>query len=330
MAHETQTGPKLTVRELYEEKRAEWNLELLTGEGGLDREITTFELNRPGLALAGYYDLFSVERVQFIGLTETTYLESLSPVERRWRIQRTMEFPMPCLIITRGLPALPEMIEVMRELQVPLLRTDHITSPFQAEIGTHLERRLAPRWSVHGVMMEIFGLGVLIRGKSGVGKSECALDLLQRGHLLVADDVVMMRRVTRGKLFAEPSPTLEHHMEIRGVGIIDIKVLFGIRAVTHESELSLIVELERWDPGKEYERLGLRDHMAQLFGCKVPLMTVPVEPGRNLAQLIEVAALSQRLKLQGVNIAAAFEEKISTLIKHKAGDEIDPITRLTP
>ncbi len=307
----------ITVREMIEVKGREWDLELLAGEEGLDRKISTFELSRPGLALAGYYDVFFVERVQLIGLTETSYLKTLSTEERTRRLRRTMEFPIPCFIITRSMEVIPEMVQVMRELKIPLLRTSHITSPFQAELGQFLERRLAPRWHIHGVMVEVFGLGVLIQGKSGVGKSECALELIQRGHLLVADDIVLMRRVSRGRLFAAPSPNLGYHMEIRGIGIIDVESLFGVRSVREESELALIVELEKWDSEKEYERLGLVERFKTLFDCHVPQVVLPVEPGRNLAQLIEVAVLMQRLKSQGVNVAKNLDRKIRSLIEKK-------------
>ena len=309
--------PPATVREMYETKKEDWNLELIAGESGLDREITTFELNRPGLALAGYYDIFSIKRVQLIGLTETEFLKSLSPPERKRRIHRTFEFPVPCAIITTSLDASPEMIEVMEELKLPLLRTTHITSPFQSELAQYLERRLAPRWIVNGVMMEVFGLGVLIQGRSGVGKSECALELVDRGHLMVADDIVLMRRVSRGRLFGEPSPNLRYHMEIRGIGIIDVERLFGIRSIREESELSLIVNLEKWNPKKEYERLGLTEDYRTLFDCKVPQVVMPVEPGRNIAQLIEIAALSQRLKSQGINVAQDLDRHLMRLMDEK-------------
>lgn len=307
----------LTVGEMFETMKDEWDLELITGHGGLDREITTFELNRPGLAFAGYYDVFSSKRVQIIGLTETSFLKSLPAADRLVRIRRTFEFSVPCVIITTSLEVVPEMQQVMDELGLPLFRTSHITSPFQSELGQHLERKLAPRWPVHGVMVEVFGMGVLIQGKSGVGKSECGLELVERGHLLIADDIVMVRRVSRGRLFAEPSPNLGSHMEIRGIGIIDIERLFGVRSVRSESEISLIVQLEKWDPNKEYERLGLEEDYVDLFDCQVPQAIMPVEPGRNIAQLVEIASLTQRLRYQGVNLAQDFDNRIRRAIDRK-------------
>lgn len=311
-------GRPISVRELLESKGNEWGLELISGEAGLDREIATFELNRPGLALAGYYDVFSTERIQLIGLTETSYLKSLTPADRTTRLRRTLEFPIPCVIITTSLEVIPEMKEMMAELGLPLLRTSHITSPFQAELGQFLERRLAPRWVVHGVMVEVFGLGVLIQGMSGVGKSECGLELVERGHRLVADDIVMMRRVSRGRLFGSASTHLMYHMEIRGIGIIDIERLFGVRSVRDEIDLALIVELEKWDPAKEYERLGMTENAVDLFDCQVPKVILPVEPGRNLAQLVEIAALMQRLRSQGVNVADDLNTRVQALIQSKS------------
>lgn len=309
----------LTVRELSEQMSEEWDLEIITGERGLDREITTFELNRPGLAFAGYYDVFSSKRIQLIGLTETSFLKSLPAADRLIRIRRTFEFSVPCVIITTSLEVVPELQQVMDELGVPLLRTSHITSPFQSELGQHLERKLAPRWPVHGVMVEVFGMGVLIQGKSGVGKSECGLELVERGHLLIADDIVLVRKVSRGRLFGEPSPNLGSHMEIRGIGIIDIERLFGIRSVRSESEVSLIVQLEKWDPNKEYERLGLEEAYIDLFDCQVPQVIMPVEPGRNIAQLVEIASLTQRLRSQGVNLAQDFDMRIRSAIDRNRG-----------
>lgn len=316
----------ITVRELLETNREEWDLSVVTGESGLDRKISSSELNRPGLALAGYYDVFSSERVQLIGLTETSFLQNLSARERTLRLRAMFKFDIPCLILTRSLEALPELAKVMQEEGIPLLQTSHLTTPFQAELGQYLERRLAPRRVVHGVMVEVFGLGVMIQGKSGVGKSECALELVDRGHLLIADDIIMVRKVSRGRLFAEPAPNLRYHMEIRGVGIIDAERLFGVRSVRDESEISLIVQLEKWDPDKEYERLGLTDNMVTLFDCQVPQVVLPVEPSRNISQIIEIAALMQRLKSQGVNVARDFDKRIQETIGRKSSRILAALT----
>lgn len=313
----------VTVGELLETMGKAWDLSVIEGERWLNRKIETFELSRPGLALAGYYEVFSVERAQVMGITEITFLRSLTPRERLKRLRRMLEFPIPCVIVTTSLEPPPELVKVMREHKLPLLRTSHSSTPFQAELGQFLERRLAQRYIVHGVMVEVFGLGVMIQGKSGVGKSESGLELVERGHLLIADDIVLVRRVSRGRIFCEASPNLGYHMEIRGIGIIDVERLFGVRSVREEAELGLIVKLEKWDPKKDYERLGLTEKFESLLDCDVPQVVIPVEPGRNLAQIIEVAALMQRLRNQGVNLAEDFSRRIMATIERKRADLSD-------
>lgn len=307
----------LTVAELYEKKAKEWDLEVITGREGMHSVINTSELNRPGLALAGYYEVFSADRIQLIGLTESSFLKSLSPQFREEVIRRTLSFEIPAVIITTGQEVSDEMVRVCTDRNIPLLRTSHITSPFQSNLGHYLERRLAPSWTVHGVMMDVFGMGVLIQGKSGVGKSECGLELVERGHRLIADDVVMVRRVGKNELIAETPPNIGYHMEIRGIGIIDIELLYGVRAIRDEAKISLKVMMEPWDSAKEYERLGLSDRYISMFECKIPEYVLPVEPGRNIAKLVEVAALNQRLEDQGINVAREFNQRIMDTIQRK-------------
>ncbi len=307
----------LTVQEMLERKGREWDLEIVAGHAGLDSVITTAELNRPGLALAGYYEVFSAQRIQLIGLTESSFLKSLDADLRRRAVDRTLGFTIPCVIVTSAQDAAAELREVCEARSIPLLRTTQITSPFQSDLGHYLERRLAPSWTVHGVMMDVFGLGVLIRGKSGVGKSECGLELVERGHRLIADDVVLLRRVGKNELLAETPSNIGYHMEIRGIGIIDVELLFGVRAVREEAPLKLMVTMEPWDPDKEYERLGLADRYTTLFDCRIPEYVLPVEPGRNIAKLVEVAALTQRLEDQGINVAREFDQRIMEAIQKK-------------
>ncbi len=307
----------LTVKEFLETWKDEWALELLTGEGGLESVIETPELNRPGLALAGYYDVFSAERVQLIGLTETRFLASLQPQSRARAIAHTLSFPVPCVLVTTGLEVCEELLTNCRERSIPLLRTGYATSSFQAELAHYLERRLAPCWTVHGVMVDVFGMGVMIQGTSGVGKSECGLELIKRGHRLIADDVVIIRRVGRNQLTAETPPNIGYHMEIRGIGIIDVELLFGVQAIRLEAPVSLRITLEHWNPKKEYERLGLSERDSKMFDCHVTEYVLPVQPGRNIAMLIEVVALTQRLKDQGINVAREFDEHIIQTIRGK-------------
>jgi HPr kinase/phosphorylase len=307
----------LTVAELFEKKALEWDLEIITGREGMHSVINTAELNRPGLALAGYYEVFSAERIQLIGLTESSFLKSLAPQAREEVIRRTLAFEIPCVIVTTGQAVSEEMIKVCAERAIPLLRTSHITSPFQANLSQYLERRLAPSWTVHGVMMDVYGMGVLIQGKSGVGKSECGLELIERGHRLIADDVVVVRRPRKNELIAETPPNIGYHMEIRGIGIIDIELLYGVRGIREDARIDLKVMMEPWDAAKEYERLGLADRYVTMFEVKIPEYVLPVEPGRNIAKLIEVAALNQRLLDQGINVAREFDQRIMDTIQRK-------------
>ena len=313
-----QTIHPLSVRELFDMKKSEWDLEAIAGSEGVESStINSAELNRPGLALAGYYEVFSAERIQLIGLTESSFLKSLEQPVREHCIRRTLAFDIPCVIVTSGLDVCEELLRVCDERSMPLLRTSHITSPFQYDLGHFLEHRLAPSWTLHGVMMDVFGMGVLIQGRSGVGKSECGLELVERGHRLIADDVVVVRRIGKDELIAEPSPNIGYHMEIRGIGIIDVELLFGVRSVREESHINLIVTLEQWDSNKEYERLGMSDRHTELLDCQVPEYVLPVEPGRNIAKLIEVAALTQRLEDQGINVAAELDRRIMETIHKK-------------
>ena len=329
---DTDYNRPLSVAELFEQKEKEWDLEVITGREGFASIINTSEVNRPGLALAGYYEVFSAERIQLIGLTESSFLKSLPPERREEAIRRTLSFPIPCVIVTSAMDLSDELMRICAERRLPLLRTSHVTSHFQSDLGHYLERRLAPCWTVHGVMMDIFGMGVLIEGKSGVGKSECGLELIERGHRLIADDVVVVRRVGKNELIAETPPNIGYHMEIRGIGIIDIELLFGVRAIRDETKISLKVTMEPWDATKDYERLGLSDRCTNMFDCQIPEYVLPVEPGRNIAKLIEVAALNQRLEDQGINVAREFEQRILSAIqkKHPPHRAFTAIERLYP
>ena len=300
----------ISVRNILEKKGAEWKLELLTSDAGLDNTFSTSELNRPGMALTGYYEVFSADRIQILGLTEISYLRGLKPKERRQRLQKIFEFYIPCVIITTSLEAPAELLDISQENRVPVLRTPLMTSNFSGHLSHFLERELAPSWAIHGVMMDVFGMGVLIQGRSGVGKSESALELIERGHRIIADDIVILRAIGNDQLMATCSDRLRYHMELRGIGIIDIESLYGIRSIRDEEIVSLLIHLERWDPKKDYERLGIRQRYTTLYGCLVPEYVIPVEPGRNISILVEVAALMHRLRRAGINPAAKLNDQI--------------------
>ncbi|HBF35037.1 TPA: HPr(Ser) kinase/phosphatase [Candidatus Sumerlaeota bacterium] len=305
----------ISVRRVLEKCGADLKIELLTNDAGLDNTFSTSELNRPGMALTGYYDVFSADRIQVLGLTEVSYLRALKPKDRVRRLQRIFEFYIPCIVITTSLEAPEELIQVALENRVPVLRTPLLTSNFSGRLSHFLERELAPSWAVHGVMVDVFGMGVLIQGRSGVGKSECALELVERGHRLIADDIVILRRVGNDQLLGMCSERLRYHMEIRGIGIIDIESMYGVRSIRDEEVVSLRIRLERWDPKKDYERLGIRQTFAKLFDCDIPEYVLPVEPGRNISILVEVAALMQRLRQAGINPAASLNERIMATMR---------------
>ena len=301
---------RLTVRQVIEICGKSPQLNVIAGEGGLDNEIESSELNRPGLAFAGFFDVFSADRIQIVGNTELAYLLNLSKRERERRFRRICRFAVPCFIVTSTYPIPPEIIEIADKKGVPILKASIHTSQFVGRFLNLLERAFAPSVTVHGVLTDVFGMGVLILGESGVGKSECGLELVQRGHRLVADDVVVLRRHSKTEIIGTSSPVTKHHMEVRGLGIINVESLFGAGAVSDEKIVDLLVTLELWQPGKEYERLGIEDQTSTILDVEIPEYTIPVEPGRNVSILIEVAAMNQRLKNTGFNPARSLDEKL--------------------
>ncbi|MCX7011475.1 MAG: HPr(Ser) kinase/phosphatase [Candidatus Sumerlaeota bacterium] len=310
-------GEYIPVRLVLERLGDELDLKLVAGEGGLNNTFNTAELNRPGLAFAGFYEVFTSDRIQILGITEISFLKSLEPADRLQRIRRTFEFNIPAAIVTSDLEIPDELVQVANERGIPLMSTTLLTSAFSSDLSRFLQREVAPTWHVHGVAMDVFGMGVLITGPSGVGKSECALELIERGHRLIADDVVILRRIGKNDLSATASERLGYHMEIRGIGIIDVETLFGVRSVRDETVISLVIRMERWDAGKEYDRIGISSRNTLLFDCEVPEYVIPVQPGRNMSLLVEVATLTQRLKGAGVNPAEAFNERLQAELQRR-------------
>lgn len=299
---------EFTVETLIRLHGREMDLSVVTGSGGLSRRITSPELNRPGLAFAGFYDVFAHDRIQILGNTEMSYLRSLPAAERAERLSTTLSFPMPCIIVTELNEITPDVVAIADARGVPLLRTSLPTTRLVSLLNAELERVFAPTMNVHGDLLDVFGMGTLIMGSSGVGKSECALELIERGHRLVADDQVILRRLSKETLIGRSSDVLKYHMEIRGIGILDIEKLFGVAAVAEEKSLDLVVWLERWNEEVEYERLGIDQQTQLMFDVEVPKYVIPVQPGRNISIMAEMAALTQRLKNSGVNPAKMMEE----------------------
>ena len=266
-------------------------------------DIRTPDLNRPGMQFCGFYEFFAFERPQLIGKVEMAYLEKQSREERYAILDRYFSYPLPCLIVCRGLQPPEELISVARRRQVPVYSSQMVTSKFTAMAIHYLNRCLAPHVTRHGVLLDVYGVGVLLSGKSGVGKSEAALELIKRGHQLVADDVVDVCRISDNRLIGTCPEKVRHFMEIRGIGVIDVKALYGIGAVALSKTIDLIIELETWDENRDYDRIGLKDDEIEIMGVSVPHQTMPIRPGRNLAIIVEVAARNLSLKRSGYNAA---------------------------
>lgn len=307
----------IPVRKLLEEQAQPLDLSILAGENGLDRPIRSPEMNRPGLAFAAFYEVFSHDRVQIIGLTEVSYLRSLDKTEMRRRLERTFDFEIPCFVITTNLKPPQLLLDLAAEKKVSVLGTSLPTSRFWAKLSFYLEHEFAPMEVVHASMLDVFGLGVLIMGKSGIGKSECALELIERGHRLIADDSVVLKRLGRHLISGSAATGVTHHMEVRGIGIVDVEKLFGVGSVCEEKRVSLVVELERWEEGKVYDRTGLEERAHNVLDVDMPLYVIPVEPGRNISLLVEVATLTQRLRGQGYNPAAELNRRLIQQIQNR-------------
>ncbi|MBP3453415.1 MAG: HPr kinase/phosphorylase [Clostridia bacterium] len=282
-------------------------------------DIRSADLNRPGVQFCGFYEYFAFERPQVIGKVEMTYLESLEPAVRRERLEKYFSYDLPCVVICRGMTAPPELLEAAQARDIAVYQTSMLTTKFTFNAINYLNRCLAPRVTRHGVLVDVYGVGVLLTGESGVGKSEAALELVKRGHQLVADDVVDICRVSDNRLTGECPEMVRHFMEIRGIGIIDIKAMYGIGAVATSKTIDLVMHMEHWVQGKEYDRLGLSEDTITILGVKVPHQIMPVRPGRNLAIIIEVAARNLSLKRMGYSAAHELDRRLNEMIMKKSG-----------
>ena len=265
--------------------------------------ISVNEVNRPGLHLSGFYEYFDPNRIQITGKMEFAYLESIEPEVRKQRIFDLFRQKIPAVVVTRGQTGCPGMIDAAKENNVPLLRTAESTSAFMSGVISLLSVELAPRITRHGVLVEVYGEGILLLGESGVGKSETAIELVKRGHRLVADDAVEIRRVSNRSLVGSSPENIRHFMELRGIGIINARRLFGMGSIKMTEKVDMVIEMEQWDPNKVYDRMGMENEYTSILGVKVPSLTIPVKPGRNLAVILEVAAMNNRQKKLGYNAA---------------------------
>ncbi|NMM54700.1 HPr(Ser) kinase/phosphatase [Paenibacillus aquistagni] len=307
---------KVKVSELV----AQFNLEVLAGEEGTKNAITVDDVHRPGLEMAGYFDYHPTERIQMLGKTEIAFLDTLSEETRKDRLNHFASPELPCVIITRGLDIPSGLIEICNERHIPLLRSSAASTILVSRITGFLERKLAPTATIHGVLVDIYGVGMLITGGSGIGKSETALELVKRGHRLVADDAVEIRQTSDNHLHGSAPELIRHLLEIRGIGIINVMTLFGAGAIRNNKRISLVIRLENWQQDKQYDRLGLDEEVTRIIDTDVPLVTVPVRPGRNLAVIIEVAAMNFRLKRMGYNAALQFTNKLTEQINEDSED----------
>ena len=273
-------------------------------------QITTPEVNRPGLALAGFYGIFEESRIQLMGRAEIRYLESLTEEKRNETLERFVDAKPVAILYTTGLPIDDVLLRRATEKQVCVLRTPIKTSPIMASLISMLNTSLAPRITRHGGLVEVYGEGLLLLGDSGVGKSETAIELIKRGHRLIADDAVEIKRVSDRTLVGTAPEMIRHYIELRGIGIVDVRRLFGMGAVKETERIDLVIQLETWVEGKMYDRLGLDEEYIDILGIKVPCITVPVRPGRNLAIILEIAAMNNRQKRMGYNTAAEFNKRL--------------------
>ncbi|MFR8404485.1 MAG: HPr(Ser) kinase/phosphatase [Monoglobus pectinilyticus] len=298
------------------------NLEKVIREMKLDRLyypnkevlIDTADLNRPGLQITGFFDYFDPSRIQVFGMVENTYLAGLSSEVRYNSLKRLFEKQISAVILTRNSNASAEMLKLAEEFETPVLRTSQPTSSFTSSLNAYLNVELAPRITRHGVLVEVYGQGVLILGESGVGKSETAVELIKRGHRLVADDAVEIKKVSSKSLIGVSPDIIRHFIEIRGIGLVDVKNIFGMGAVKESEKIDMIIHLEAWEKGKQYDRLGLVDEYTNILGLDIPSLTIPVKPGRNLAVIFEVAAMNNRQKRMGYNAAEELNRRITDQI----------------
>jgi HPr kinase/phosphorylase len=307
----------ITVGFLYEQTHERFKLKQLNGESGFDNQIKDRNLNRPGLALAGYVELFTYDRVQFMGNTEIRYLNSLRPPQRRASFTSLLEFKIPCIILTNGNVISDELLQAASVKNIPVFGTPFETTKISYFLADFLDDQFSPQIVVHGSLVDVYGAGVLLTGPSGIGKSEIALDLIERGHRLVADDVVMVTRKGEGILMGAGTDLVKHFMEIRGLGLIDVRSMFGIRAIRYQKRIEIVVELEEWKPDQDYTRTGLDEISMTLLDVEIPLVKLPIFPGKNVTVITEVISLNYLLRHYGYDAAKEFSKRLEGVIGQK-------------
>jgi HPr kinase/phosphorylase len=315
----------IRVGALLDDKKYDLRLTLLAGKQGLSRRVSAVRIQKPRLVLAGFTEYLHKERVQVFGNTEMSYLATLPQDQAVGVLRDFFAQEVACLVVTKGLEVPPELREAADVAGVPLLRTTHLSSAFIESVQAYLEDVLTAQTSMHGVLLDVFGVGILLLGKSGIGKSEIALDLVMRGHRLVADDIVDVKRRAQDTVYGAGSEIIKHHMEIRGLGIINIKDLFGVAAIRERKKIEIVLELVEWDPSVEYDRLGVEDKKFRILDVEVPMLIVPVRPGRSMTTIVEVAARNHLLKQQGHHSAREFQDRLNRAIALSPGDRADEL-----
>ena len=294
----------------------DFNLDIIYAPKNLDEiRLTRAEIHRPGLPLTGFFDYFDPLRLQILGLVESIYLSKLEPEVRYERIRAFMEKKPVAIVLARDIEPFDEMLDMSKEFEIPLLKTKISTNSFVSNIISTLNVELAPTITRHGVLVEVYGEGVLILGDSGIGKSETAIELIKRGHRLIADDAVEISKVSEKTLVGKAPEIIRHYTELRGIGIVDIRRIFGMGAVKETEKIQLVIKLEHWIEGKAYDRMGLDNETFSILGIDIPAITIPVRPGRNLAVVLEIAAMNSRLKRMGYNTAEEFNKRLEEVYK---------------
>jgi HPr kinase/phosphorylase len=307
---------KTQVRDIV----SHFQLKVVSGEAGLRREITVSDISRPGLEMAGHFHFYSAERIQLLGKTELSFFAMLGEAERKERIDHLLHEKTPCICVAHGCEVPVELLRESEVRSVPVLTSSMATTKLSSKLTTYLEGRLAPTTTIHGVLVDVYGVGVLLVGQSSIGKSETALELVKRGHRLVADDAVEIRQTQENQLIGSAPELIQHLLEIRGVGIINVMTLFGAGAIRNYKRISLVIRLESWDPQKMYDRLGLDEEKMKILDTEIPQITIPVRPGRNLAVIVEAASMNFRLKRMGYNAAVVFSKKLTDTIEDAVED----------
>lgn len=309
----------ITIAFMVEQLRSAVNvtIEALNDVDAESRKVTESNLHRPGLALAGYVELFTYHRVQILGNTESQFLRFLDPTTRQAAFAHLLQFPVPCLILTENNRIDPILIEQATEAGIPMYRTPVPSTEFMSLLRDFLYDQFAPQLTVHASLVDVYGIGLLLMGKSGIGKSEVALDLVERGHRLVADDVVVVTRKEEQVLIGSGTDLVQHFMEVRGLGLVDIRAMFGVRAIRFQKRVEIVVQMELWDADKEYTRLGMVDSFETIMGVKLPVVRVPITPGKNITVICEVIAMTHLLRHYGYDPAEIFSKRLAERISQK-------------